>query len=113
VTYDDENGNIQAAIIDASQLRSDRVGKEIEIDDQALLTSTPYGIDWSVVFPDGIVIPSTDVQRVLYSNGIISLLDVLSNVNAVLNAVNSLTRLTSAKIVRYVRDTMEVTNDQL
>jgi hypothetical protein len=105
------DGIIQAAIVDSVQLGKERIGREIEIDDKILETSTPYGVDWSVVFPDGLVIDPATIQGVLYNNGIISLQDVLSNTNAVVTAVNQLTRLTGARLIQNIRKVMEASND--
>ena len=107
IMYRNNDGFLNAAIIDSKDLPTERTSIEFEISDKILSTSTPYGVDWTVVFPDGIVIQPVDIQEVLYSNGIIAMIDIIHNTVAVISAINSLTRLTSARILKMIRETME------
>lgn len=106
VTYRDKDGVLQAAIVDSDDLDSHRAGQEANITQKAMKQSTPYGIDWSLVFPDGIVIPSKDIQEVMYSQGIYTLEELIENTNKFIQAINGLARWSAAKLIRKVKEVL-------
>jgi hypothetical protein len=106
IKYRDRDGVIQAIVVDANELDSHRVGQESNITYKAVKDGTPFGIDWSIVYPNGIVIPSSDIQEVMYAQGIYTLEDLVINSVKLVQAVNSLARWTGAKIIHQVKEVL-------
>lgn len=103
VKYKDKDGVTQCGIIDGSLVS----GKEFSVPNNVLDTATPYGIDWSIVYPSGLVIDANVIQEALYGLGIYTLNDVRKNANGVIAAINSVLRLTNAKLLKKARTTLE------
>lgn len=108
ILYTDSDGVFQACIVDSEDVMTSRVGEEFTLEDTVLSTATPYGIDWSVPFPDGVTITPGDFQNVMYRHGVISLEDLKSNTNAVVDALQELLRLSSISLYKAVKNSMEV-----
>jgi len=79
VLYKDKHDVYQAVIIDRKDLVSERRDIFIEVSDDVMEKSTPYGIDWNIVFPDGIVIDPGTVQNYMYEHGVVAPEDLRSN----------------------------------
>lgn len=103
VMWKDDKGASQCGIIDASLVK----GSEFEVYDTKLKTATPYGIDWTVVYPNGLVISAEDLQEALYGMNIITLDDVRRNTNGVIAAIGSILKLTNAKLLNHARITLK------
>lgn len=103
VQFRDNDGILQCGIIDAQLVK----GKEFEVSNTVIRTATPFGIDWSVVYPDGIVISSADLQEALYGMNIITLDDLRKNTVGVIAAINSLLKLSSGKLLNHARQALE------
>ena len=97
VKYKDAQNVSQCIIIDSASLPG---GKEFELDSTIIDTATPYGIDWSIVYPAGFVVTSADLQEALYEIGIYTLEDVLRGTPQVMEALRNLIRLNSAKLIK-------------
>lgn len=106
VQYEDEDGVNQAVVVDSEVVASHRVGALQGISEDVVLDGTPYGIDWSIPYPDGIVIPPGDIQNIMYSHGIYTIEDLIKNSNVLVQAINALIRLTSAKVMTQVKDSV-------
>lgn len=85
-----------------------RVGEEFMLEDIVLSKATPYGIDWSVPFPEGICVSPGEFQNVMYRHGVISLEDLKSNTNAVVEALQEVLKLSTIRLYKAVKDSMEV-----
>ena len=91
-------------LIDRKYVQGSRIGDKIDIPAAALSTSTEYGIDWSLIIPDGITISPAEIQTVLSSRGIFILEDVKHNANGFADALASLMRKKSAELYRTVQE---------
>jgi len=101
ITYVDDNGNAQACVIDSDLIRND------EIHEVDLKTSTPCGVDWSVVFPEGLTITAEDFQNYMYTHGIIMLEDLKRNPSSIGVAFQSILKIKSAEVYRRVKIALE------
>ena len=99
IEYRDGDGVRQCGIIDGSLVK----GKEFTVNDKVIKTATPYGIDWNVVYPNGLVISADDIQEALYGLGIYTLDDLRRNTNGVIAAINSILKLNNAKLINHAR----------
>lgn len=104
VMWKDKNYVSQCGIIDVGLVK----GSEFEISDSKLKTATPYGIDWTVVYPNGLVISAEDLQEVLYGMNVITLDDLRRNTNGVIAAIGSILKLTNSKLLNHARITLGV-----
>jgi hypothetical protein len=104
IKYEDDYGVKQCGIIDSNHVR----GKTFDVANKVVETATPYGIDWDVVYPNGLVINASDIQEALYGLGIYTLDDIRKNTNGVISAINSILRMTNAKLMNHARTTLEV-----
>ena len=103
VMWKDDDNMSQCGIIDAGLIK----GKEFEVSNSVIRTATPYGIDWNVVYPNGLVISADDIQEALYGMNIITLDDLRKNTNGVIGAINSILRLNNRKLIDHARTTLE------
>jgi hypothetical protein len=103
VKFRDKKGITQCGIIDGSLVK----GSTFQVPNRVIDTATPYGVDWDVVYPDGLVISADDIQEALYGLGIYTLDDLRTNTNGVIAAINSILKLNNAKLVNHARSTLE------
>ena len=103
IKFQDMHGVPQCGIIDVNLVK----GSTFEVADKVIKTATPYGIDWSVVYPNGLVISADDIQETLYGKGIYTLNDLRRNTNGVIAAINSILKLTNAKLINHARAILE------
>lgn len=83
-----------------------RPGSFVKISDDVLDAGISYGIDWSIVFPDGIRIESDQLQKCFYSQGIFTIEDMKNNPNVVVAAINSVLKLTAINIIKQAKETL-------
>ena len=91
-------------VISRNYVTDSRLGDNIDIDPEAIATGTEHGIDWSLIYPDGITISSEELQSALYAQGIFTLEDIERNPNGVVNAVGSFIRKISAELYKTVHN---------
>ncbi len=103
IKFRDDNGVPQCGIIDGSLVK----GKSFSVSDKVIKTATPYGIDWDVVYPNGLVISADDIQETLYGAGIYTLNDLRRNTNGVIASINSILKLNNAKLINHARAILE------
>jgi len=103
VKFQDMHGVPQCGIIDGDLV----TGKTFEVAHDVIKTATPYGIDWGIVYPNGLVISADDIQETLYGVGIYTLNDLRRNTNGVIAAMNSILKLSSAKLINHARIILE------
>jgi hypothetical protein len=113
ISYLDEDKVFQAYIIDSKDLKTSRVGDEFEVEDNILSAATPYGVDWSVVFPNGLNLSAGDFQNVMYRRGIISLEDLKKNPSIIGQAIQELLNMSVSKIYHTVKIAMEDYHDSI
>src|SRR4030042_2984435 len=87
----------QAYIIDTQDLGAKKLPEN----------AVSYGIDWSVVFPEGVTISSDVLQEAMYARGIISIDDLKAHSAEIHHVLNSILSMTSAKIYQQVKTVME------
>lgn len=97
----------EAYVIDTIRLPTTRVGSVFVMDRQMLVQATPYGIDLSIVFPDGISIDPKELQCRLLSAGIVSLEDLKGKPSAINQALLSMIGAISASVYRTIKTIME------
>lgn len=95
-----------SVIIDKDSLPVTTVGARFDID-ISKVEVTPYGIDWSVVYPKGFVIDITDLQNVLYAVNVVDFYDLANNTPAVIAALNQFLVINSARLLRDARNVLE------
>lgn len=76
VVYKAPSDLMAACIVDYEDIAGYKPGDAVYITDKTLSTSTPYGLDWSVFYPDGLTISPQTLQNVMYQNGIVTLQDL-------------------------------------
>ena len=103
VLYRDKYNVQQACIVDTKYVKSTKPWSKFEIHSKAIKESTPYGIDWSVVYPDGLVLYPDLIQEAFYKKGIITISDLTRNTNDVISVINSLTRMNCTMLINNVR----------
>lgn len=103
IKFQDMHGMLQCGIIDGHLA----TGETFEVADKVIKTATPYGIDWDIVYPNGLVISAGDIQETLYGVGIYTLDDLRRNTNGVIAAITSILKLNSAKLINHARVTLE------
>ena len=103
VKYRDKKGLVQCVIIDGDYDKGDT----FDVANKVIETATPYGIDWSVVYPNGLIISADDIQEALYGMNIYTLGDLRTNTNSVIAAINRILKLNNAKLVNHARNTLE------
>ncbi len=103
IKFQDMHGVPQCGIIDVNLVK----GSTFEVADKVIKTATPYGIDWSVVYPNGLVISADDIQETLYGAGIYTLNDLRRNTNGVIASINSILKLNNAKLINHAKVTLE------
>lgn len=103
IKFQDDYGVHQCCIIDGSLVK----GKTFSVSNKVIETATPYGIDWGVVYPNGLVISADDIQETLYGAGIYTLNDLRRNTNGVIASINSILKLNNAKLINHARVTLE------
>lgn len=91
-------------VVSRSYVTGSRPGDNIDIDPEAIATGTEHGIDWSLIYPDGITLSPEELQSALYAQGIFTLEDIEHNPNGVVNAVGSITRKISAELYKTVHN---------
>ena len=106
VVYETDDG-LQACIVDAALLPSTRAGV-IDLPENALATSTPYGIDWGVVYPDNIVITAQALQDELYALGLVSMSDLKHNPAAVTQVLLHLLQLTGINLYQNAKSVLDI-----
>ena len=104
VKFQDAKGVTQCGIIDVDLVK----GKTFEVFNKVVETATPYGVDWSIVYPHGLVVEADAIQEALYGLGIYTIDDVRRNTNGVISAINSILRITNAKLLDHARKTLNV-----
>ena len=93
----------RSILVSRSYIGHAKVGDKVEIPDKAVSTGTEYGIDWSLIVPEGIVISPEEIQSALASHSIFTLEDMKHNPNVFVAALNSLTRKKSAELFKAVQ----------
>lgn len=89
-------------LISKSYVQNTKVGQNVLVPALAISTGTEYGIDWSVIFPEGITLTPEEIQSALYSHGIFTIEDIEKNPNGVVIAMNSLMRKISVDLYKTV-----------
>ena len=97
-----------AFIVDADLLSSERAGTMVGVSKDALKYATPYGIDWNVVFPDGLCVNVSKLQEILYAKGIISIEDLKHNPTVLVEALHQLLKISATTVYLTAK---EVLND--
>lgn len=90
-------------LISKSYVQNVKAGQNTTVPAHAISTGTEYGIDWSVIFPEGITISPEEIQSALYSHGIFTVEDIEKNPNGVVIAMNSLMKKVSINLYKTVR----------
>jgi|WetSurSiteA1Bulk_404760.scaffolds.fasta_scaffold148930_1 hypothetical protein len=93
----------QACIIDRQSIGQALPGATVYIAGDAIARSTPYGLDWSVFFPDGLVISPQDIQKVMYSQGIISLDDLKTRASEIPSIIAHLSTQIGIQLYNLVK----------
>jgi hypothetical protein len=102
-----------AYIVDIDILPTKRVGAEFNFVIGMLDRATPYGIDMTVIYPDGILIDPIKLQEKLFELGIFSLDDLKKKPSAINQALISIINSLSAEIYLTIKKTMEDYNDSV
>jgi hypothetical protein len=91
-------------VVSRSYVTGSRPGDNIDIDPEAIATGTEHGIDWSLIYPDGITLSPEELQSALYAQGIFTIEDMERNPNGVASAIGAITRKTSANLYKTVHE---------
>ena len=83
-----------------------RIGNDMEIPTDVLARGIEYGIDWNLVFPEGLTIGPEELKKCFYSQGIFTIEDLQKDPNIVLAAINSILKLTAVEIIKKAKDTL-------
>jgi hypothetical protein len=89
-------------LISKSYVQNTKVGQKVMVPAHAISTGTEYGIDWSIIFPEGITISAEEIQSALYSYGIFTIEDIEKNPNGVVIAMSSLMKKISIGLYKTV-----------
>ena len=103
VVHKDKTGLLNAYIIDSDYISSMKPGAEFTVPKEAIDKATPFGVDWEVIYPDGIMISAKEMQNIMYSNGIYTLDDVIKNTPMLIQSINNILKLNSANIISDIR----------
>jgi hypothetical protein len=99
VRYEDKT-----LIISKHYIKDTKSGGKVDVPLSAISTSTEYGIDWSIIIPEGITISAQDIQSALYARGIFTIEDIEKNPNGFANAVSSVVHKAAANLFRKVHE---------
>ena len=93
-------GGIATIISKPEDIKKPRIGEQIEISETDYLTGTEYGLDWDIIFPEGLIISSQDLQRSLYAHGLFTLEDLKRNPNVLASAISHVIRLSASSLIK-------------
>ena len=96
-----------AYVVDLSTLPTKRVGTVVSISKNVLKEATPYGIDLSVAYPDGLCLNVLEIQEGLFSQGIFSLNDLKKNPSAISQILVHMANALGAEVYRKIKIVME------
>ncbi|MFA5035658.1 MAG: hypothetical protein WC479_00575 [Candidatus Izemoplasmatales bacterium] len=91
-------------IVARDYVTGSRPGMNVNILPEAISTGTEHGIDWKLIYPDGITISPEELQSALYAQGIFTIEDMERNPNGVASVIGAITRKTSANLYKTVHD---------
>lgn len=103
VIHKDKTGLLNAYIIDSKDVTTIKPGVEFTVSKEVIDKATPFGIDWEVIYPDGIKISARQMQNIMYTHGIYTLDDVIRNTPMLIQSINNILKLNSANIIRDIR----------
>lgn len=105
VTYRDKDDKRRAVLLPGSFI-GEIPGKDTEVEEEVLERGADYGLDWDVIFPDGIFVESSELGNMLFDRGVYTVEDLRDNPQAFQDAIQQLTRKLSKQVQRTVKEVL-------